>query len=188
MTETEEFRERDIEALYGIPSYVGLAEDGGNELIIGTDLGKVIESIRKAVKQKTSRRAGGQWEEGLESFRVYGSIQRQLEDLLSAPEIDDFGKVRPAESAVRLAKNRLFKMAEGRILPIPEDISTDSEGAIRISWRNGGRFLELVFPYETNLRPFIYYSEQTLFDISEDMSDRKLCGWAAWVEGGPRPE
>jgi len=188
MTTGNEQQEIAREALRDIPAYVGSAiQQEDSELTTGVDLGKVIASVERFWKEK-SEEVGGQADEDFESFRTCGHIGRQLEQLLTEPEEDEFGMIRPTGSAVTQAKDRIFRIAEGRLLPVPEDVGTDREGAIRISWRNRGRFLELVFPYETDLRPYIYYSEGPLFDISEDLAVHQLCGWMRWIEGAARPE
>jgi len=186
MTGSQQQQEQAQKALWSIPSYVGSAlQEESRELTTGPDLGKIVESIRRA---KTSTEGANHADEDLESFKTYGYITRRFEDLLAEPEEDEFGKVRPATAAVAEAKRRMFQIAEGKVLPKPEDISTDRDGGIRVSWRNDGRFLEFVFPYETDLRPYIYYSEGPLFEISEDLTTSQLRRWVRWVEGDPRPK
>jgi hypothetical protein len=178
---TEDRRDQAQTALWGIPGYLDNEVGAADSL-----LKKIMVSVRKAKPEQPSMEAGRS--EGLDAFRVYGSIGRQLDQLLKEQESDEFGRIRPAIAAVAYAKDRLFKMAQGLVLPDPEDVSTDRDGALRISWRGDARFLELIFPYETDIRPYVYYSQGALFEISEDMSDRKLLGWAAWIAGGGRPE
>jgi hypothetical protein len=201
MTATQERLKEAQAALWDVPSYASL-----EQRTMGVDLERVIVSIRNAFRKISSeagvqlgeesfrtfghiREAGVQPdEEDLDSFRTFGYISRQIEQLLAEPEEDEFGKVRPTSSAASQAKSSLFQIAEGRVLPEPEDISTDRDGAIRISWRKDGRFLELVFPYETDVRPYLYHSEGAMFGIDEDLSARRLPGWMRWIEGGARPE
>lgn len=189
MMGTQQQRELAHAALWRIPTYVASpVQQKLTELTTGADLGEIIGSILTALQGKPCQEARGQAEAGLESFKVYGYICRQLEDLLAEPENDEFGMVRPAACAVVEAKRKLFQVAKGKVLPKPEDISTDRDGGLRISWRNDGRFLELVFPHETDVRPYLYYSEGPLFDISEDLTDSQLHRWVRWVDGDTRPK
>jgi hypothetical protein len=204
MTATQERLKEAQAALWDIPSYASVEVP-----TIGVDLERVIASIRNAVRKISSearvrpgeedflralgytREAGIQPDEddeGLDSYKTFGYISRQIEQLLEEPVEDEFGKVRPTPSAASWAKSSLFQVAEGRVLPEPEDVSTDRDGAIRISWRKDDRFLELVFPYETDVRPYLYHSEGAMFDIDEDLSARHLRGWVRWIEGGARPK
>jgi len=189
MMGTQQQREPAHAALWAIPTYVGwaLPQESG-QLTTGADLGKVIDSILKAWRDKTRKADGGEAETAPECFRTCSDVIRSFEDLLAEPEEDEFGKVRPAGSAVVDAKGRLTQIAQGGVLPKPEDVGTDRDGGLRISWRNRNRFLELVFPYETDVRPYLYYSEGPVFDVSEDLADSRLRGWMRWVEGGTRPQ
>jgi hypothetical protein len=166
--------------LWRVPSYLGTHTESG-------DLSEVSEEVLKARWYKNNPRAAASVDT-LASFLSYGRIASQLDQLMSATEEDEFGKVRPSTVATAGAKSLLFHLAERQKIIEPEDVSTDRDGGLRISWRKGARFLELILPYETDLQPYIYFSEKADFGVHHDIKTDQLRGWMSWVEGLSRPE
>lgn len=58
-------------------------------------------------------------------------------------------------------------MEGGVGFPEALDVGTDHDGAIRVVWENGPRFLELVAPCEDDAAAYFYYSEGDQFGLQK---------------------
>jgi hypothetical protein len=118
-----------------------------------------------------------------ESFGFSETLRRVLE-LVSLPEADDFGRLRPSVQATQTARKILVRMLQsGTTVPMPEEVATDRDGDLRITWENGGRSLELVCPYEGDRRPYIYYSDDRDHEIAYDMAAYRVGRLLSWLLG-----
>jgi hypothetical protein len=107
-----------------------------------------------------------------------------LRRLLQAPESDDFGLVRPSQSSVAKASAILFPLVQRRFsIPEPFDIGTDHDGAIRMTWENGPRSLELVVPYERDAAAYFYYSDADHYGMEEDLTPTGTSNRFEWLQG-----
>jgi hypothetical protein len=159
-----------------IPNYIGTDESG---LVVGTgvDSSRLLSRFVEVLRNREHVR------DNLDGLNSYSRIETQLRRLLSQPEHDDFGRIRPSREAVRITKKTLFQLAiEGSSIPMPEDVDTDREGAIRIAWTHGERSLELVVPYELTEQPYLYHSQGQKYGIDEDFSSDALSRWLAWLD------
>jgi len=155
-----------------LPAYLGMKDD--RSLTTGPD--------SKFIAQQIFSLRQGEMPFSFEPLTQYSEIERKLESLLSAPENDDFGPVRPSLTAVQTARELLLDIAaRGYAIRSPEDVDTDHDGQIRIGWRTGTRFLELVVPYEPTENPYIYHSEDVAFNIEPVDSSEALKNWLNWV-------
>jgi hypothetical protein len=158
-----------------MPAYLGVKADGS--LTTGPDSKFIAQQIFSLRSQDPGERVTG-----FESLERYGEIERRLRELMKAPETDDFGPVRPWQRAFEALRSILFKIAiAGTIIPLPEDVDTDHDGHIRISWRAEERFLELVAPYELSEEPYIYHSQGATYAIDSQVSPDTLKSWLIWV-------
>jgi hypothetical protein len=156
-----------------LPAYLGMKDDC--YLTAGPD-GKFI------AQQILSFRQRGQPVFSLEPLTQYSDLERKLVSMLNAAENDDFGPVRPSLTAVQGVRELLLEIAaSGYVVPSPEDVDTDHDGQIRIAWRKGGRFLELVAPYEPSESRYIYHSEDSTFNIEPIDSSEVLKNWLNWM-------
>jgi hypothetical protein len=114
----------------------------------------------------------------------YSEVRRQLELLSTAPETDEFGRVRPSNSAIAAATRVTFSVVQaGLDMPMVEDVSTDGDGAIRILWAMAGRKLELVCPFQPSQRFYWYYSDQESYRIEYEQSFELLRRLVSWLNG-----
>ncbi len=114
----------------------------------------------------------------------YSEVRRQLDALRNAPEADEFGRVRPSDSAISTATRVTFSMVQaGHDMPMVEDVATDSDGAIRILWTKDNRALELVCPFQPSQRPYWYYSDSRDYRIEYEQSPEVLQRLVAWLNG-----
>jgi hypothetical protein len=157
-----------------LPPYLGVKDD--RSLTTGPDskfIAQMILNVRNP--------------QGLPKFDFapivkYGEIERQLDGLLRAEEHDDFGLVRPSLSAVHRVLRLLLRIAaSGYVIQSPEDVGTDHDGNVRISWRVGRRFLELVAPFADEENPYIYHSEDSSFNV-EPANTELLRNWLTWAQ------
>lgn len=155
-----------------MPPYFGIRENG--TLAVGP-ASRIIES--KMIAYRCHKKP-----EGVIGMTRYGQIEGKLRSLLKAPEFDDFGPVRPSVYAFALSRKLLFGLAVvGDLIPVPEDMSTDHDGFLRISWRNADKFLELVIPRDGTERPYLYRSNGPEYGIDPDASSDALKERLHWL-------
>jgi hypothetical protein len=163
-----------------LPAYLGMKDD--RCLTTGPDSKFIAQQI---FNLKGDRAAGLRQSETVFSFEPlaqYSEIERKLDVLLRSAENDDFGPVRPSLSAVQAVRHLLLDIAaSGYVIPTPEDVDTDHDGQIRIAWRAGERFLELVTPFEPRDDRYIYHSENATFNIEPVGSSEALKNWLNWM-------
>jgi len=173
------------------PAYLGT--DIAGELILGIGMENAFvikEAVEIVALYEKALRAGGslsaiEERASLPTSAYAGTrilIQQQIESLKTLPESDDLGRVRPSQHAIEVAKQVTFRMQQTQSgVSAPEDIFTDRDGAIRILWEMGERTLELVCPFETGEKPYIYFSDGREYRIAQDLSIRRLSRLLAWV-------
>jgi len=151
---------------------------------LGTLTGKETNSIKEKIvlfRVKGPLPEDSISPDSSEALAQFSRITAALTDLLSLPETDELGLVRPARTSIESAQLTLFPLVQaGFVIPTPLDIGTDHDGAIRIVWENGPRSLELVVPYESDASAYFYHSEGDRYDLQRDLSmdaTRKLLNW-----------
>ncbi len=160
-----------------LPSYLGENMHGqrvlsGNTNFLADEMMQYI--IRPAEARK---RANFAWEVALlkpqtsEAVSSFSKLDAALRQLLDSPVADEFGPVRPAAASIERATKTLFPFVQrGFSFPEPVDVGTDHDGAVRIVWENGPRFLELVVPYEHNAAAYFYYSSGDQYNLQRDLT------------------
>ena len=99
-------------------------------------------------------------------------------------EEDEFGIIRPSYHAQKHCIRIMLELAnQGRLLR-PSDISTDHNGAIRISWTSEGRETELICPSEEKQQPYIYFSTSDSFGTESDLTTDKIVRRIQWALDG----
>jgi hypothetical protein len=122
--------------------------------------------------------------ESSDALARFSKFVSTVRDLLTAPAHDDLGPIRASETSVKRTISALFPLVQvGFKLPKPLDIGTDHDGAIRVTWENGPRFLELVVPYEANVAAYLYYSEGDHYDLERDLARDALRRRFNWLRG-----
>lgn len=112
----------------------------------------------------------------------YSRLERQLRVLEQRPEYDELGRVRPSDQALSATRSLLVTVASaGRQIPDYDDIDTDNDGAIRISWRNRGRFLELIVPFDRYDQPYLYWSEGAEYELAAQPDARIIEARFTWL-------
>jgi hypothetical protein len=173
-----------------VPSYVAIRPPTVELIGIGPDSALVVDNwlwlsgyvhhlTHPLFALVTARNVGS-----VLALTSYSEVQRQLAGLRIAPEADEFGRIRPSDSAIAAATRVTFSIVQvGLEMPMVEDVSTDSDGAIRILWTIGGRKLELVCPFQPSQRPYWYYSDAQDFRIEYEQSRDVLRRLVAWLNG-----
>lgn len=106
--------------------------------------------------------------------------QDRLSTLLDYPESDEFGPVRPSSASLSRVTAVLLSLVErGLSLPDALDVGTDHDGAIRIVWENGPRFLELV---ADDAVAYLYYSHGAQYGIQRDLTFSALRQLFNWLD------
>lgn len=101
----------------------------------------------------------------------FSTLEHQLRLLMNSVESDEFGPVRPTPESVGVARKALFQLVQaGFGLPPAVETGTDHDGALRLVWENGPRFLELVVPREDHAAAYFYYSQGDEYNLQRDLS------------------
>lgn len=101
----------------------------------------------------------------------FSSVEREFRRLRNLEETDEFGPIRPSVESIEVARRILFQLVQaGLAVPSVTDAGTDHDGALRLAWENGPRFLELVVPPENHAAPYLYYSQGDQFDLQRDLA------------------
>jgi hypothetical protein len=101
----------------------------------------------------------------------FSGVEREIRQLLESEAADEFGPVRPADNSVELARKTLFQLVQaGFEVPPVREAGTDHDGALRLAWENGPRFLELVVPRENHAAAYLYYSQGDQYNLQRDLT------------------
>lgn len=166
------------------PPYVWKTDKG--RAATGGDAGLVSEKIAmfRFAQASPSTRFGRPQLESSEALDHFSKLESALRSLLYQPEADEFGLVRPSSSSVALVKGVLFPLIQrGVSFPETLDVGTDHDGAIRVVWENGPRFLELVAPYEDDAAAYFYYSDGDQFGLQRDLTVDSVRRQFTWLSG-----
>lgn len=116
------------------------------------------------------------------------SILEQLAQLRVEEQVDDYGILRPTESAfeeaVSLVREAASLAARKWHRTLPHGcVSTDSEGGVRIEWFSPNRAVHLVIPCEP-LREtrYIYHEIGNQFDVEYNVTGETLAYWVNWLQ------
>lgn len=154
---------------------------GGMPCILRVDPDQAHWSFIKPRVEKASperlalRFFGGLFTQKLERFHATQPSAESEEDLLVAGQNlidlldelndlaydaveDDHGLIRPSYYSIKHAMRFLLRLARKSALLRPNNITTDNNGDIHISWGKGDRELDLICPYEESEQPYLYYS------------------------------
>jgi len=99
-------------------------------------------------------------------------------------EQDEHGLVRPSYHALKHCVQLILILARKGELVKPSDISTDGNGAIRVSWASEDREAELVCPSEETQTPYMYYSSSDSYGTETDLRPEALLRRIHWSMGG----
>jgi hypothetical protein len=167
-----------------LPAYLGETPHG--ERVLGGDTDfladmlirhLIVEAVKPA--QAPSETVSRETSKALASFSKLDNALRQL---LDAPESDEFGLKRPTRASIKLAKKTLFPLVQrGFGFPEAVDVGTDHDGAIRIVWENGPRFLELIVPREGDADAYFYYSDEDHYAFERDLKLAALRERFKWL-------
>lgn len=116
------------------------------------------------------------------------SLQRLL-DLLDENGEDDHGMIGPTQFAFKTASEFVLK-AEGMVgWDIKSAPVVDSEGGIRITWRNGNRQVKLICPATAKAPIYIYKSSPTRSSVlNENVSIAALAENLSWLLHGDQSD
>lgn len=112
----------------------------------------------------------------------FSGVEREIRQLLNLEEVDEFGPVRPTAISVELANKTIFQLVQaGLEVPPLRDAGTDHDGALRLAWENGPRFLELVVPRENHAAAYLYYSQGDQYNLQRDLTFNAVCERFNWL-------
>jgi hypothetical protein len=157
------------------------------ETASGGDTRLVSEKILLSRIARPPSSAGFESLQPLESFEAlsrFSKLDNELRSLQREPESDEFGLVRPSAASVKRVKEALFPLVQRGVgFPETRDVGTDHDGAIRVVWENGPRFLELVAPCEDDAAAYFYYSEGDQFGLQKDLTADMVRRRFNWLYG-----
>ena len=164
-----------------LPPYIWKQAKG--EAATGGDVGLVAGKILHFGKAQSA--AAFESPQALESFGAisrFTKLDSALRLLQAELESDQFGPVRPSPSSVTTVKQVLLPLVQGGVgFPEVLDVGTDHDGAIRVVWENGPRFLELVAPCEDDAAAYFYYSEGDQFGLQKDLTADRVRRRFNWL-------
>ncbi len=112
----------------------------------------------------------------------FSAVEQEMRLLLNLEEADEFGPVRPADYSIGVARKTLFQLVRaGLKVPPVREAGTDHDGALRLAWESGPRFLELVVPRERHVAPYLYYSQGDQYNLQRDLSFGPVCERFSWL-------
>jgi hypothetical protein len=160
-----------------LPPYFGTTLHGqpvlsGNTNFVADGIIQYIRTLRGATTQgKTALKDEILMPRTSPAIAGFSKLSSALRQLLRAPVSDEFGPVRPTDASIERATNTLYPFVKlGFGFPEAVDVGTDHDGAVRIVWENGPRFLELVVPYEHNAPAYFYYSSGNQYNLQHDLA------------------
>ncbi len=173
------------------PVYLALP---GDEIVgVGSDSAAILNAsiymIRyvRALETGTVSAVEGDASDRRQPSIYYSELRRQLDALMTAPEFDEFGVLRPYRAAIDTASEVAFRIVRAGIEPpAPADVSVDRDGDVRILWEYRDRTLELVCPSEPGRRAYIYYSDAEQYYVAYDLSIYRIGRLFGWLSGRSR--
>jgi hypothetical protein len=119
------------------------------------------------------------------------STMRDLVDLVASINLladgkdeDEFGRHRPSLKGLSDCLGTVLELAKEGKLRRPTDFSVDANGDLRLTWSHLDREAELVFPFETDETPYLYYSCDAEYGTSLDLSTTSIVERVRWVARG----
>jgi hypothetical protein len=113
-----------------------------------------------------------------------GDSLSRLVDLLDEDAEDDYGRLGPTQYAFKTA-SRMVKRAEllcgGMLCSSP---AVDSEGGIRVSWRQGDRQVKLICPANADGQMYIYHHDASTNDSTvrnQNVTAEALAETLSWM-------
>lgn len=113
----------------------------------------------------------------------YDLVLHYLAEMTRSDESDEIGRLGTSEAAIESAQKVAFQMLCTGELTIPEDISTDRDGAVRILWGRDNKIIELISPFELNQRPYVYFSDDKQHRVALELSRGRLARLLSWLNG-----
>jgi hypothetical protein len=149
------------------PAYVGYREDAAF-IKDAALIGKLFDSYTCGISTDPVSSINPETSPALAGF---SGVERQIRQLLKSEEADEFGPVRPTDDSIEVARKTLFQLVQaGFAVPPLRDAGTDHDGALRLEWQNGPRFLELVVPRENHAAAYLYYSQGDQYNLQRDLA------------------
>lgn len=116
-------------------------------------------------------------------IRDLSGILKQLVELLSQPERDEYGQLRPTKNTFDTAYALLVDTAivsASQSRPIPYGrVSTDSEGGVRIEWVRPTTSVHLVVPASADA--YIYHEVGNAYDV-DLAAPESLAHWLRTID------
>lgn len=118
------------------------------------------------------------------------NIMRQIGDLSTADETDEFGILRPTFHALSTTLRVVVEASEAMIADADSDdvpclfprgsVTTDARGGLRIAWEGERRSVRLVVSAEESGKSYIYHEHGDQYGTSRRLTGRML---ACWLQG-----
>jgi hypothetical protein len=123
----------------------------------------------------------------------FADVLRQIGDLASGDELDEYGVLRPTQYAlgntievlVASFLERMEHAASGdEAYLFPRGcVTTDEQGGLRVEWSDDDRAVHLVVPAARGGRSYIYHELGELYGAQERVSGSILAYWLKKVFG-----
>ena len=118
---------------------------------------------------------------------AFSDILRQIDDLSSGDETDEYGVLRPTDHAIQSTKEVLFTALMAvlgqaarhrKASAFPRGcVTTDERGGLRIEWSEDGRAVHLVIPAEPGGRSYIYHELGEVYGAEDRVAGSVLAYW-----------
>ncbi|PSB01374.1 hypothetical protein [Merismopedia glauca] len=108
---------------------------------------------------------------------------KSLLELLDLEDDDEYGTLRPTESAFKTTINLIVEAYEHLGEHFPQGrASTDDEGGIRINWKNRAQDLRVCLFCPSNLseKAYIYHQKNDEYASDEQVDGVTLVRWLDW--------
>ncbi len=125
----------------------------------------------------------------------FADIVREIGELASGDESDEYGVLRPSDYAYRttmqLLKRSFSLLSTGKSRLEAQQcrrfprgaVSTDEQGGLRIEWVEGDRAVHLVVPAEPGGQSYIYHEIGQDYAAEKRVSGSALASWLARLSG-----
>lgn len=106
----------------------------------------------------------------------------ELQDLMQEDDDDEYGVLRPTSHALFQSVQIFFNISSRIQQDLPYGaISSDYSGGIRIEWYGRNKEVRLVIPSTNEQKPYIYYENESSYNIDNSISPESIVRWFNWL-------
>lgn len=117
---------------------------------------------------------------------VTSSVARLMELLAESGE-DDYGMIGPVQHAFYRAYKLMSEACSLLGRDFPSSPSVDSEGGVRVTWRNGDRVVKLACPASRDKSAYIFHASPNGNSVCENITSEYLANRLSWLNEREQP-